>query len=311
MIERAVSDLIPPSEAEMVRRIRSISEARANIYSRIGNIIIETDRTTGHPPRKSRRIGANICFPRRTSPYNTAGLGTLRAAGEGATMPSNGARPDVNGDIVASPGASDVAAAPSTGPPGEPGGLVTVTRSGGFFLEAAPSGAGNGDLLSLACGDQRKGAAAIRDGAGLARPGQGVVRRLFRWRRRLAAAMPMAPRTTRRRPAWPRPPRTGPGARWRVRWPAAARSPSRCWSWSSRYCCPRPWRWPCASSSPGRPGARPRSGAGRRPRAASPHPVCNPGAGSFEGKPRNSTTSRRSATNFPWPAGAIPDPGSV
>ena len=34
---------------------------------------------------------------------------------------------------------------------------MTVTRSGGSFLEAAPSDEGSGGLLSLACGDEQKG----------------------------------------------------------------------------------------------------------------------------------------------------------
>jgi Protein of unknown function (DUF3592) len=71
-------------------------------------------------------------------------------------MRSNGAILDVNGEIVASPEESDVSAAVDRAAQ-QAGGHVTVTRSGGFFLEAAPSGGGSGDLFSLACGDEQKG----------------------------------------------------------------------------------------------------------------------------------------------------------
>src|SRR5579859_7965368 len=71
-------------------------------------------------------------------------------------MRTNGARLDVNGEIFAGPGESDVYAAVDKAAL-QAGGHVTVTRSGGFFLEAAPSGEGSGGLLSLACGDEQKG----------------------------------------------------------------------------------------------------------------------------------------------------------
>ena len=71
-------------------------------------------------------------------------------------MRGNGARLDVNGEIVASPRESDVAAAIDKAARSA-GGHVTVTRSGGFFLGAAPSDEGSSGLLSLACGDEQKG----------------------------------------------------------------------------------------------------------------------------------------------------------
>lgn len=71
-------------------------------------------------------------------------------------MRSNGARLDVNGDIVANPGESDVFTAVDRAAR-QVRGHVRITRSGGFFIEAEPSDGGSGGLLSLACGNEQKG----------------------------------------------------------------------------------------------------------------------------------------------------------
>ena len=68
-------------------------------------------------------------------------------------MRTNGAQLEVNGEIVANPTESDIDAAIDKIEQG----FVTVTRSGGFYLEATPSDEGSDRLLNLACGDEQKG----------------------------------------------------------------------------------------------------------------------------------------------------------